>query len=217
MLIQSTQVIDVNRCDPSGRLAWLYQHHHNDEYCQNCLEMIHLNCCVIIWFMNRFNWVILSITSTIVMCFACPGIMSNMVHIELTELGCTDQYIVIITYLFTLLPQAHMPLMENNEYHYHIKESRSQNVLYAKNIHQNLHRKFHQSEPSIAHPPLSLYSARFWRILASALFLDGMRSTSEYRGNIWLLYSLVISGSSHETTYQFHHAISWLTSVFSSG
>jgi len=43
--------------------------------------------------------------------------------------------------------------------------------------------KLHQPEPSIASLFLSLYSAHFLRILASALFSDGMRSTSEYSGN----------------------------------
>lgn len=37
--------------------------------------------------------------------------------------------------------------------------------------------------------PLSLISARFWRILDKALFFEGKRSTSAYKGNTWLLES----------------------------
>ena len=59
--------------------------------------------------------------------------------------------------------------------------------------------KSRHSDPSIAPASLSLCSARFWRILEKALFLDGRRSTSEYNGNTCLFPLLVTNQWSHKS------------------
>ena len=62
-----------------------------------------------------------------------------------------------------------------------------------------MRRKSRHSDSSTAPASLSLSSAHFWRILASALFLDRMRSASEYNGNTCLFPSLVTNQWSHKS------------------
>ena len=151
-------------------------------------------------FLTSFNWVMLLTSITLAACSCIAWNHEKYDLCSLLSMYCTA---------WTVDSLLSMCFRADKRYSSQPKHSQFQRYTMPTDSMARLHKCLwgersmgyaryavndgNQSEPSTASAFLSLYSARFARIRARALFLDGRHSMSEYNGNTWLLSSLAIT------------------------